>query len=358
MSNPSTFANRCFVALFAFGLSLLLLVSVAPMLHLTALVQQWDFLLLWVLSSLLLTLPMIYLEIGLARRGKTTVVHALSMLTRDADAQPTWRIIGWAGAFFISFLAGALLSTVPVQILPWVGESVPYTGLFALLMIAVLALSLLPRLVLLGLLLIGVLVAPFLVSSSFDFAQQFNLQWTLTSGQEWGLTVILALFATGFGMNVYWQNLLQADTSSSSATPTAWLIWLAFIVAGAVYVFLPINGVIANIALAALLIQFVRTQWLDRQFNSILAWAFSILFMLVWLFPVLHQGLFYVLIVVGLLLSLVYSIFAGWVMKASHLRKALNFSSEMSYNLWRVAVRIIIPLSIVAALIFTLLGAM
>ena len=38
-------------------------------------------------------------------------------------------------------------------------------------------------------------------------------------------------------------------------------------------------------------------------------------------------------------------------MKISHLRKAINFSSEAFYNIWRIAVRIILPLSIVLALV-------
>jgi SNF family Na+-dependent transporter len=41
----------------------------------------------------------------------------------------------------------------------------------------------------------------------------------------------------------------------------------------------------------------------------------------------------------------------GWMMKISHLRKAINFSSEGFYNIWRIAVRIILPLAILMALV-------
>ncbi len=45
----------------------------------------------------------------------------------------------------------------------------------------------------------------------------------------------------------------------------------------------------------------------------------------------------------GLLPLLVLAVFTGWVMKISHVRKALNFESEAVYNLWRVAVRLLVP---------------
>jgi SNF family Na+-dependent transporter len=33
----------------------------------------------------------------------------------------------------------------------------------------------------------------------------------------------------------------------------------------------------------------------------------------------------------------------GWIMKISHVRKALNLPSEGLYNLWRVMVRLVVP---------------
>ena len=57
------------------------------------------------------------------------------------------------------------------------------------------------------------------------------------------------------------------------------------------------------------------------------------------------------LIVWGLVICLIYAIFAGWIMKMSHLRKALNFSNEGFYNLWRIAIRVVVPLSIILAMV-------
>ena len=53
----------------------------------------------------------------------------------------------------------------------------------------------------------------------------------------------------------------------------------------------------------------------------------------------------------GLAVCAVYAIFSGWQMKISHLRKALSFDHEAVYNLWRIAVRLVIPAAIVLALV-------
>ncbi len=47
-------------------------------------------------------------------------------------------------------------------------------------------------------------------------------------------------------------------------------------------------------------------------------------------------------------------LFAGWIMKISHLRKSMNFSSEAFYNIWRIAVRVVLPVGIILAIIAVL----
>jgi SNF family Na+-dependent transporter len=59
----------------------------------------------------------------------------------------------------------------------------------------------------------------------------------------------------------------------------------------------------------------------------------------------------FALLLWGLVICLIYAIFAGWIMKISHLRKAMNFSSEAFYNIWRIAVRVVLPVSIVVAMV-------
>lgn len=59
------------------------------------------------------------------------------------------------------------------------------------------------------------------------------------------------------------------------------------------------------------------------------------------------EGLLTTLSVLLLMVLLGLSLFAGWVMKISHARKELALPNEGLYNLWRVTVRIALPLAIV-----------
>ena len=47
---------------------------------------------------------------------------------------------------------------------------------------------------------------------------------------------------------------------------------------------------------------------------------------------------------------LVLSVYAGWIMKISHLRKAVSLPSELLYNLLRIALRWLAPLTLLVAL--------
>ena len=80
-------------------------------------------------------------------------------------------------------------------------------------------------------------------------------------------------------------------------------------------------------------------------------WLIILLALLLWLIPAVSTLFNAVLMVWGLIICLIYAIFAGWIMKISHLRKAMNFSNELFYNLWRIAVRVVLPLSIVMAIV-------
>ena len=55
--------------------------------------------------------------------------------------------------------------------------------------------------------------------------------------------------------------------------------------------------------------------------------------------------------VVALLTILGFALLTGWIMKISHVRKALNFSSEAVYNVWRVAIRLLVPITVLWLLV-------
>ena len=102
---------------------------------------------------------------------------------------------------------------------------------------------------------------------------------------------------------------------------------------------------------AALLIQFAKEQLAQRQLAIVIQWAILLAAIAVWAVPQVEQIFNSLLMLWGLLICLIYAVFAGWIMKISHLRKAMGFSNELFYNIWRIAIRIVLPLSIVVAII-------
>ncbi|HAA06433.1 MAG TPA: hypothetical protein DCD99_03685, partial [Acinetobacter schindleri] len=110
----------------------------------------------------------------------------------------------------------------------------------------------------------------------------------------------------------------------------------------------------AIVAAAALMLQMAREQLQQRQINVIIQWVIVAVATLVWLIPNITPVFNNLLILWGLVISLIYALFAGWIMKISHLRKSMNFSSEAFYNIWRIAVRVVLPVSIVVAIIAVL----
>lgn len=358
------------------GLTLTLLLAgwIVPFIQFSA-ASQFDFWSVWLLCMLILALPLSLLEIALARRSQAVPLQALMTLTREADAKPAWRGVGWLAAATLGLLAGGLLYQSASMLFEAMGNSpMPAMGYLSMgLLVAGLLLSLLPRVVLIGIATLAVLVATGL---SFVQVGLGDWQWTAFSLKEWAWAVSLALIATGLGLGVYWQlntNQQQANQKISQqpisqgltkASQSALPIWLAQ-VAGGMLIAL-VQGFHGTQTLwlyaiglatgAAFLLSLLRAQLQARGLNPLLQWLFVLVSAAVWLLPI-QSLLTTVTLVVALLACLLYAIFSGWMMKISHLRKALNFDQEVIYNLWRIAVRVIIPLAIVVAIIGLLLPA-
>ena len=346
--------SRWLSPLMAFCLSFIIIVGLAPSLGLQ-LDRQLDFWLLWFTTMLFLALPIIYLEIGLAKRAKTTALNALSNLTREADTNQRWRVVGWLAVVFIPFLAGGLLLNISNVVVQQSEIAIqPNIVMLAAAIIAV-ALSFLNRQIL-------VLLTAIATILSIVLAQVLGTQiesWHVTPVEfsEWGNATILTLVASGLGLGLYWQtNLVQ--TSQEAATKRTLPIWIAQLIAVAVFGYFAINTpipaytiLIATIFAAALLLQLAKEQLSQRGIAVVVQYVLLIAPLFIWLAPEANVFLTPVLMLWGLVICLIYAIFVGWMMKISHLRKALNFSSELYYNLWRVAIRIVTPLAIVIAII-------
>lgn len=343
--------------LMAFCLSFLIIATLAPITGIQ-IDRQLDFWMLWLATMLILALPVCYLEIALAKRSKTTALRALSSLTREADSSQRWRIVGWLAVVFIPFLAGAMLNHAS-NVVSIANLEVQQPAILAGLVIAALLLSLIPRLILMGITTVGV-IASLVLANVMGTALP---EWQVTPVQfsEWGNATVLALVASGLGMGLYWQSSLAAVKQQDVATKTVLPIWIAQLLAVIAFGFFAVKAevpafalVAAIVAAAALMLQMAREQLQQRQINVIIQWVIVAVATLVWLIPNITPVFNNLLILWGLVISLIYALFAGWIMKISHLRKSMNFSSEAFYNIWRIAVRVVLPVSIVVAIIAVL----
>ena len=343
--------------LMAFCLSFLIIATLAPITGIQ-IDRQLDFWMLWLATMLILALPVCYLEIALAKRSKTTALQALSSLTREADRSQRWRIVGWLAVVFIPFLAGAMLNHAS-NVVSIANLEVQQPAILAGLVIAALLLSLVPRLILVGITTVGV-IASLVLANVMGTALP---EWQVTPVQfsEWGNATVLALVASGLGMGLYWQSSLAAVKQQDVATKTVLPIWIAQLLAVIAFGFFAVKAevpafalVAAIVAAAALMLQMAREQLQQRQINVIIQWVIVAVATLVWLIPNITPVFNNLLILWGLVISLIYALFAGWIMKISHLRKSMKFSSEAFYNIWRIAVRVVLPVSIVVAIIAVL----
>ncbi len=343
--------------LMAFCLSFLIIATLAPITGIQ-IDRQLDFWMLWLATMLILALPVCYLEIALAKRSKTTALQALSSLTREADSSQRWRVVGWLAVVFIPFLAGAMLNHAS-NVVSIANLEVQQPAILAGLVIAALLLSLVPRLILVGITTVGV-IASLVLANVMGTALP---EWQVTPVQfsEWGNATVLALVASGLGMGLYWQSSLAAVKQQDVATKTVLPIWIAQLLAVIAFGFFAVKAevpafalVAAIVAAAALMLQMAREQLQQRQINVIIQWVIVAVATLVWLIPNITPVFNNLLILWGLVISLIYALFAGWIMKISHLRKSMNFSSEVFYNIWRIAVRVVLPVSIIVAIIAVL----
>lgn len=347
--------SRWLSPLMAFCLSFIIMATLAPAMGIQ-IDRQIDFWLLWLGTMLLLALPVCYLEIALAKRSKTTALNALSSLTREADSSPKWRLAGWLAVIFIPFLAGNILSTAGNLLTAQLNNSVSGQIVFAGLAVVALILSFVPRQILIVLMTVGVIASLVLANTMGTTLQPWH--WTNVEFKEWGNATVLALVASGLGLGLYWQNSLSVIHSQEGATKTALPIWLAQLIAVVAFGFFSLQAqlpvftwIFTAVMTTALFIQLAKEQLAQRQLMYVLQWVVIILAVAVWAVPELHGIFTLILMLWGLLICLIYAIFAGWIMKISHLRKSMNFSNELFYNLWRIAVRIVLPLSIVIAMI-------
>lgn len=359
--------------------------------------SQMDFWLAWLVAMLLVSLPVLFAEIGLARRSGQSPLLAMPVLTRESDSSMAWRGYGWLAQLTALSLAALVIASIGVHgqaLFAMVGVVLPTFVVGALLMAVVLIISTLGSGLIKPMLLLALLAV--LATIGIHLADGFeltNMQMTAFSLAEWARAVVLALLCFAVGGGVYWWELSQTNLnqaqpnqvnqsaqSQSSASRQVLPILVVQVVVGLVAMVLVaskeatlsmtlmlmstdttlVQGakmgstlasgllVMAGVSLAIALVSMTMIQVKER-----LGLVKSMLMLLPALVLVVLPV--YVLwgltVMLSIISVLMLSIFVGWQMKISHLRKSLNFSSEINYNLWRVAIRIFVPLALLVAMV-------
>ena len=350
-------------------------------------IGEIDFWLLWLLAMVVVSLPIIYAEIALAYRSVDAPLAGMQKLTREADASPLWRSFGWLAAVVAIVIAALVISGASSGILSALTalDSMPAIPSFALaagLMVIALLLSLLgvaPLPIGLGLMVIGLVMGVAGGLPRIDFAM------TGISLSEWARAVALALVGVGAGTGLYWfgQHLIskQAGTAvddsqhntaksraysgsnplndSYRATKLVMPIWILQLIVGMVALFIsglalpPVGQLLywVGVLFVASYLLHYSAQQLAHKFGLLVSLVLTLVLGLVLVIAIPTTWLVGILVIISSIAVLLLSIFAGWRMKISHLRKSLNFSNEALYNLWRIAIRLIVPVALVLALI-------
>ncbi|WP_350655511.1 hypothetical protein [Psychrobacter sp. S1-30-MNA-CIBAN-0213] len=346
-------------------------------------IGEIDFWLLWLFAMVLVSLPVIYAEIALAYRSVEAPLAGMQKLTREADASPLWRSFGWLAAIVAIIIAALVISGASSAILAALIDlnSAPNLPSFAVaggLMVIALLLSLLgvaPLPIGLGLMVVGLMMGLAGGLPQVEFAMT-NISLT-----EWARAVALALVSVGAGTGLYWfgQHLVAKQTitavesgnlnaaSSNSpkaanvyrATKLVLPIWILQLVVGVVALLssglaLPPIGQLlywAGVLFVASYLLHYSAQQLAHKFGLLVSLLITLVVGLLLVIVVPTSWLVGLLVVISSVAVLLLSVFAGWRMKISHLRKSLNFGNEALYNLWRVAIRLVVPLALILALI-------
>ena len=346
-------------------------------------IGEIDFWLLWLLAMVLVSLPVIYAEIALAYRSAEAPVAGMQKLTREADASSLWRGFGWLAALVSIIIAALVISGASTGILAALTEfnsapDVPSFAIAAGLMVITVLLSLLgvaPLPIGLGLMLVGLLLG---VANGLP-----NIAFAMTdiSLSEWARAVALALVSVGAGTGLYWfgQSLVSkqavtavgvdnynAQKSSRDqaaqeyrATKLVLPIWILQLVVGVVALFIsgmvlpPIGQLLywVGVLFVASYLLHYSSQQLAHKFGLLVSVVLTFVVALLLVVAIPTNWLVGILVIISSIAVLLLSVFAGWQMKISHLRKSLNFGNEAFYNLWRVAIRLIVPLALLLALI-------
>ncbi|MEO6699663.1 MAG: hypothetical protein ABIR53_07930 [Paraperlucidibaca sp.] len=326
----------------------------------------WAELPLLVLSAIFAAWPLALAERALAVRSKRSVVDGMQHLTRESDAARGWRFMAYSGllagllAMVLTATWAGVLSTVALQslfhnqsgwlssamLVPAVTTFIVFLGLLRYAGRANPTHWLLPMLLLAG-------VSGYSLSHEQILPMDSSL--ALPGGAGWSAALLIGGLLGGAGLMIRWPWQQQ-----STAQPLLQGASVVFAVAMLMALLVPGLASVLLAAVACLLMLLALAQpWLAvLAARGLAMWPalFIVLVVVTGLAELLWysagvirlQQLSLVLLLWMTVNAFVLAIYAGWVMKMSHARKALNLPSEAAYNIWRIAIRWVAPLTLLA----------
>lgn len=316
--------------------------------------SQLDIWVLWLVAMVVLGLPMLFLELALAKRSRQSVVGGMQILTREADAKTHWRAFSGLSVMLSLLFASGIISHISERLsiaspIVFVQSLSSYGMAFAFTVLALIISPLKDKLLLVG---VAIVVVATLLSLNHIHAPYM----TPIGIHEWSVAVTMALFSVGIGTGVYWFLDSQSPATPKTVIKKAVPIWVVQLIAGSLAFVLAhqwtgiglVLSAFGVIAVASFLLGFAQNQ-LAGKFGKINGTLITIVLAVVFC-AIPNTVIVKVVGFLGLFSVLILAIFAGWVMKISHLRKSLEFGSELSYNVWRVLIRWVVPLAIIVAM--------
>ncbi len=313
-----------------------------------------SFALVWLLFMVLTALPLAFIEAVLVRRSRALPLQGLAAITRDSDAPTFWRVLAPLSMLtLVGMIAfGVENSTHGLAVNDDTAIAVrafPYLFVFLAMGFAWVGMKrLLPF--------VGVLVPAVLLLNALLAAHTGLL--VLLTPEEWQQVATAALLANMSTLGLYaW--LILTRLTDERATQTVMPLWLTQTLVGVVTIaagsaqgnLSVILYMLTAVFACALLAEVVTQQLQAKQFTKPIAVGSVMLVAAATTALTEYVAFDVVLKALALVTMLGFSLLLGWVIKTSHARKALNFSSEGMYNLWRVGVRIVAPVTILWLLV-------
>lgn len=310
--------------------------------------------LVWLLFMVIAGLPLAFIESALVRRSRQLPLQGLAPITRDSDAATFWRVLAPMAMLSLVMMIGLAVDYSSRGFVIDGANSITTQAFPFLLVFLAMGFAWVGMMYLLPI--IGIIVPAVLVLNGMLAPHSLTL--TLLYPEEWQNVATAALLANVSTLGLYaWLSAQALDDEHASTAVLP--LWLTQTVVGGLTIAAGVAKgnvsmvmyMLSAVFACAVLAEVVGRQLLAKPLVKPVAYGLVVLAGAAATVAVEYVAFDYVLKALALVTILGFALLSGWAMKISHVRKALNFSSEGVYNIWRVGVRIAVPMIVLWLLV-------